>query len=109
MHVRLLAVSVFICLTSANAAPADEALRALYTSEWAWRIDQFADDESNTHPVPARLPHVDSKTQVAQLAYWQATLAKLDKIPADQLSPKERINAQAYRFQLEKGPYPELE
>ena len=46
-----------------HAAPADARLRALYTSEWTWRVAQFADDEDATRPVPARLPHVDAATQ----------------------------------------------
>lgn len=87
--------------SAAFAAPADKDLRTLYTAEWAWRIDQYADDEGNTRPVPAHLPHVDAKTQDVRLKYWQSTLAKLNKIPAGMLSQKEQINAQVYRFQLE--------
>lgn len=94
----LLAVAV---MAGAQAAPADKDLRALYQNEWAWRVAEFADDESNTRPVPAHLPHVDRATQDAHLARWQATLAKLNKIPAGMLSTKEQINAQVYRFQLE--------
>jgi uncharacterized protein (DUF885 family) len=85
---------------SAAHASADADLRALYTSEWAWRIAEFADDENETRPVPARLPHVDAKTQDARLAHWQDVLAKLDKIPVAELSEKERVNAEVYRFQL---------
>ncbi len=95
------AAAALLVSVSAHAAPADKDLRALYTSEWAWRVAEFADDEDNTRPVPARLPHVDAKTQAAHLARWQEALAELAQIPTGQLSPKEAINAQVYRFQLE--------
>jgi uncharacterized protein (DUF885 family) len=101
MRFRVLLATVLVFSASVHAAPADARLRALYTSEWAWRIDQFADDEDNTLPVPTRLPHVDPKSQAARLAYWQSTLAKLNAIPVAQLSPKEQVNAEVYRFQLQ--------
>ncbi len=95
------AMIVLLGCPLAHAAPADAKLKALYTAEWAWRIDQFADDEDNTRPVPNRLPHVDAKSQHLRLAYWQKTLAALNAIPAAQLSPKEQVSAEVYRTQLE--------
>jgi uncharacterized protein (DUF885 family) len=86
---------------SAAHASADADLRALYTGEWAWRIAEFADDENETRPVPARLPHVDPKTQDARLAHWQDVLAKFDKISVADLSDKERVNAEVCRFQIQ--------
>ncbi len=110
MRTRVFIATAFVFVASAaisHAADAvashaaDAKLRALYTSEWAWRIDQLADDEDNTLPVPTRLPHVDAASQAARLANWQKTLAKLNAIPASQLSLKQQINAEVYRFQLQ--------
>jgi uncharacterized protein (DUF885 family) len=100
MRTSVIAVVTAMLAFSAAHASADADLRALYTSEWAWRIAEFADDENETRPVPARLPHVDAKTQDARLVHWQNVLAKLDKIPVAELSEKERVNAEVYRFQL---------
>jgi len=94
-------MALLIVAASAHAAPADARLRALYTAEWTWRVAEFADDEDNTRPVPSRLPHVDPASQAAHLAYWQKVLAKVNAIPQAQLSPKEQVNAQVYRFNLE--------
>jgi len=97
-----LLAAVFVFGASAHAAPsADAQLTALYTGEWAWRIAEFQDDEDNTRPVPAHLPRVDATTQAARLAHWQETLARVNAIPVHDLSVKEQINAQVYRFQLE--------
>jgi uncharacterized protein (DUF885 family) len=101
MRLRAAAAAALILSAPVQAAPADKELRALYDGEWAWRVAEFADDESNTRPVPAHLPHVDRATQDAHLARWQDTLAKLNKIPPGLLSTKEQVNAQVYRFQLE--------
>ncbi len=95
------ALAAVVAMVSAHAAPADTQLKSLYTSEWAWRIAEFQDDEDNSLPVPAHLPRVDAATQAAHLAHWQETLTKLNKIPTGLLSLKEQINAQVYRFQLE--------
>ena len=42
------------------------------------------------------LPRVDAASQEARLAYWTRTLAALDSIPFDELSPEERINAKVF-------------
>ncbi|GAA0544365.1 uncharacterized protein (DUF885 family) [Rhizomicrobium palustre] len=84
-----------------HAATADAQLKTLYTSEWGWRIAEFQDDEDNTRPVPAHLPHVDTVSQEKRLARWQETLAALEKISPTELSPKEQVNAQVYRVQLQ--------
>jgi uncharacterized protein (DUF885 family) len=98
MRARLL-LAVFF-LAPAHATPADTRLQALYSNEWSWRVAEFADDEDASKAVPSRLPHVDAATQAKRLAKWQDTLQQLDAIPLSQLSPKERINAQVYRFNL---------
>jgi uncharacterized protein (DUF885 family) len=78
-------------------------LQSLYEAEWAWRQKEFArlpDDEpwlaSDDH-----LPKVDAASEQARIAYWTKTLAALDRVPVEQLSPEERINAAVFRTSLE--------
>ena len=87
------------CLAKAQSA--DERLRAIYTEEWKWRLDQFPGLEGVTKPVPDRLPKVDPATQEMRLRYWQDVLHKLDDIPRAQLSPEEQINYDVYRPEIE--------
>jgi uncharacterized protein (DUF885 family) len=81
---------------SAQSQPApssaDARLRALYTEEWNWRQQQLGRGAASD-----RFPRVDAALQQARLAYWTRTLATLDTIPVDQLSPEEQINAQIFR------------
>jgi len=74
---------------------ADARLQALYTEEWNWR-----QQELGRGPASDRFPRVDAAAQQARLAYWTRTLATLDTIPFDQLSPEEQINAQIFRTSL---------
>src|SRR6266567_6128948 len=60
------------CLTKAQGA--DERLRAIYTEEWKWRLEQFPGLEGVEKPVPDRLPRVDPATQVMRRRYWQDVL-----------------------------------
>jgi hypothetical protein len=57
------------CLAKAQSA--DERLRAVYTEEWKWRLDQFPGLEGVEKPVPDRLSRVDPATQEMRLNYWQ--------------------------------------
>jgi uncharacterized protein (DUF885 family) len=75
-------------------SPADARLRALYTEEWNWRQQELGRGAGD------RFPRVDAASQQARLAYWTRTLATLDTIPVDQLSPEEKINAQIFRTSL---------
>lgn len=81
-----------------RAGSADERLRALYTEEWNWRLNE---EERTDQPGDAgrtnRMPRVDAASQESRLAYWTRVLAALDSIPLDELSPEERINAQVFR------------
>ena len=45
-------------------------------------------------------PRVDAASQQARLAYWTRTLATLDSIPLDELSPEEKVNAQVFRASI---------
>ena len=53
------------CLAKAQSA--DERLRAIYTEEWKWRLEQFPGLEGVAKPVPDRLPKVDLATQEMRL------------------------------------------
>ena len=84
-----------------GSGTADARLRALYEREWAWRQAEGlrinrADEVGIDH-----LPHVDSKTQAAHLAYWTRVLSELEAIPNDQLSAEEKINAAVIRRSLQ--------
>ena len=87
------------CLAKAQSA--DERLRAIYTEEWKWRLEQFPGLEGVAKPVPDRLPKVDPATQEMRLRYWQDVLHKLDDVPRAQLSPEEQINYDVYRPEIE--------
>ncbi|SFR87937.1 DUF885 domain-containing protein [Sphingomonas jatrophae] len=95
------------------AAPgsADAQLRQLYETEWAWRQKELArlPDDEPWMAGDDHFPKVDPASQQARIAYWQKTLAALDRIPVDRLSPEERINAAVFRTSLEAfvadGPF----
>lgn len=81
---------------------ADERLKAIYSTEWAWRQEQFADDEDSPQkPVANHLPRVDPAAQAARLKYWEDVKQRLDAIPRAELSPKERINFDVYYPQIQ--------
>jgi uncharacterized protein (DUF885 family) len=93
----LITVALSLSPSSAQSQPApssaDARLRALYTEEWNWRQQQLG--RGSDH-----FPRVDAASQQARLEYWTRTLATLDTIPFEQLSPEEKINAQIFRTSL---------
>jgi uncharacterized protein (DUF885 family) len=80
---------------------ADARLRAIYSTEWAWREQQFADDEDSQKPISDHLPKVDPVSQAARLRYWEDVQHRLDEIPRASLSPKEQINLDIYYPQIQ--------
>jgi uncharacterized protein (DUF885 family) len=104
------ACGTLFCL-AAHAAPstgaaapgtsADARFRDVYTAEWTWRKDQFAEDEDAQRRVQDHLPKVDAASQAARLRMWQEVLKKLDAIPRGELSPAEQINYDIYRPQIQ--------
>ena len=87
---------------TAEAAGADARLRALYDAEWAWRMNEYHRVKQDEDWVAGdRLPDVDAAAQSRRLAYLEKTLAQLQAIPVDQLSPEVRINAAVFRTNLE--------
>jgi uncharacterized protein (DUF885 family) len=87
----------------AETRDADAALRAIYTAEWKWRLEQFPGLEGVTKPVPAHLPKEDAETQQMRLRYYEEVLRKLDQIPRAQLSLGEQINYDVYRPEIENA------
>ena len=88
--------------TQVDTSSADARLRALYTEEWNWRRREMArrSDEPGEAGASDRFPSVDAASQQARLAYWTKTLAALDSIPFDELSPDEKVNAQVFRASI---------
>jgi len=97
--VLLLAASVAAPAQQASSASADERLRAIYTAEWEWRLKEMAREPGDLgrDSTADHLPRVDAASQKARLAYWNNALAELDKIPFEQLSAEEKINAEVFR------------
>jgi uncharacterized protein (DUF885 family) len=88
--------------TPRGTSSADARLRALYTDEWNWRQQQLAriDDQYGGAGASGHFPAVDPASQQARLAYWTKALATLDRIPIDQLSREEKVNAQVFRASI---------
>jgi uncharacterized protein (DUF885 family) len=87
---------------ASQGGTADARLRALYTAEWQWRQQEMAraSDAPGDAGAAAHLAKVDAASQARRYAYWQRTLAALDSIPLEQLSPEERINAQVFGISI---------
>jgi uncharacterized protein (DUF885 family) len=85
---------------NAQTQNADAQLRAIYTEEWKWRLEQFPGLEGPTKPVADHLPKEDQATQHARLHYWEEVLHKLDGIPRTELSQEEQINYDVYRPEI---------
>jgi uncharacterized protein (DUF885 family) len=80
---------------------ANTRFQALYKAEWKWREEQFADSEDAQKPISDHLPKVDPAAQEAHLKYWEDVLTKLDAIPRAELLPREQINYDIYRPQIQ--------
>ncbi len=101
-NVLIGAACAVLMASAAVAAPqsADARFTALYTREWNWRMQQFAENPKANAPIVDHLAQVDAKSQAARLAYWQKVMADLDAIPTARLSAKNKINYAVYKPQL---------
>jgi uncharacterized protein (DUF885 family) len=82
---------------------ADQNLKALYEAEWSWRQKELGRSGPGRGPSNmGRMPSVTPATYQARLVYWDKVLKELDKIPVDQLSHDERINADVFRASVEE-------
>ena len=88
--------------TQPDTTSADARLRTLYTEEWKWRQQEMArsSDQPGEAGASDHFPKVDAESQQARLAYWTRALATLDRIPFDELSPEEKVNAQIFRTSI---------
>ena len=84
----------------ASASSAESRLVALYTREWKWREQQFADGEDGQRRVQDHLPRVDSESQTLRLRYWENVLHQLDGIARAQLSLRRQVDLDVYRPQI---------
>jgi uncharacterized protein (DUF885 family) len=105
MHARLplalaavcLAMSISACTKAPNA---DARLQSIYSDEWKWREQQFADDEDAQKRIEDHLPKVDAQAQAQRLQMWQDVLKKLEAIPHAELSAAEQLNYDVYVPQI---------
>ena len=105
MHTRLPWALAAACMTLAisactKAPSADARLQAIYSDEWKWRQEQFADDEDAQRRIADHLPKVDPAAQAQRLKMWQDVLQKLEAIPRAELSPAEQLNYDVYVPQI---------
>jgi uncharacterized protein (DUF885 family) len=105
MHIHsfwaLTAGAAILTLSACTKAPsADARLQTIYRDEWAWREEQFPDDEDAQKRIQDHLPKVDVASQDKRLSMWQDVLKKLDAVPTAELSPAERLNYDIYRPQI---------
>src|SRR3954454_20388156 len=96
-----LAAAVWTQPLWAAAANADAQLRAIYTSEWKWRLEQCPDQEDSTKPIADHLPKEDAPAQAARLHYWEEVGKRLNAISRAQLSKPEQVNYDVYRPEIE--------
>jgi uncharacterized protein (DUF885 family) len=90
-----------------SAAPASAAateagrFEAIYLAEWAWRQEEFPDDEDPERPIAPYLPQVDAAAQARRTAVWREVQSKLSAIDPASLDDEGRINLAVYRSQIE--------
>src|SRR5580658_761711 len=90
--VALCMVTLSVHANPAKPNDTDTRFRAIYTTEWKWRNDQFPDDEDSSKPIQDHLPKMDPASQAMRLRTWQDVLQKLDSISRADLSPAEQLN-----------------
>jgi uncharacterized protein (DUF885 family) len=102
-HAPVLAAACALSLAAActKTPSADARLQAIYTEEWKWRQEQFADDEDSQKQISDHLPKVDPASQQMRLQKWQDVLRQLDTVPRGELSSEEQINFDVYHPQIE--------
>jgi uncharacterized protein (DUF885 family) len=106
MHASILGCATILIamtlLTPTHAAEpsADAKFKAIYTREWKWREDQFADDEDSQRGIIDHLPKVDAASQEARLAYWKNVMREIDAIPRAKLSPDAQTDYDVYKPQI---------
>jgi uncharacterized protein (DUF885 family) len=85
----------------ALAKDADAELKAIYTAEWTWRLEQLPDEEDSQRPILDHLTSVTPAAQEARLRRWLEVDQQLKGIAREDLSPREQLNYDVYRPQIE--------
>lgn len=92
-------------VAATTATPADAAFRAIYQTEWQWRMQlagAWTEDSVDGTRKPSRsLPDASPQALEKQLAYLDGVLRQLDGIDVAALSPAEQVNYAIYRPQIE--------
>jgi uncharacterized protein (DUF885 family) len=76
----------------ADTAAAREALYRVFAAQ-----ERFQKEEERERLFPAVLPHEQSR----RAAFWRSLLDSLNLVPAELLTPADRINREVFRFILE--------
>jgi uncharacterized protein (DUF885 family) len=84
---------------------ADARLKALYDGYARWESKEQGSFENSRGELEstAYLPRVDEPSQRRRAAYLKGLLSQLNAVPAAQLSPDERVNAEIFRTVLENA------
>lgn len=82
---------------------ADARLKALYDAEWDWRLREEAllPNEEGRPIASNHFERVDAASQQRRLDYYTNVLAELSRIPRDQLSAEEQVNAEVFETMVE--------
>lgn len=84
-----------------NRSAADREFARVTEEEWAWRNEQHLGAEAWVDAqLPAGLVDVSPEAQDARATRWRETLAAVDALPEDELSPDARTDREVYRHQL---------
>lgn len=87
---------------SAAAQSANARFKALYTGDWAWRVQQLiVPRHPGRREVDAHLPRVDAAAQARRLAHWQGVMDGLKTIPYDRLSARQQVNYDVFHDQIQ--------
>ncbi len=87
------------------AAPADwnARFKDVYTAEYRWRLNSFAEPEGEGQDriMSPHLADVSPAAQALRTAMWTQVEAQLAAIPRDALSPDNQINYAVYKGQID--------
>ena len=99
------AQAVAPALQTETRSAADEQLRALYDGYAAWDAKEsgFIENARGETEHTDYLPRVDEASQLGRAGHLRELLAKLNAIPASQLSATEKVNAAVFRTILENA------
>ncbi len=96
------AIALAFATAPVRAQTADEAFKAIYSTEWKWRQSLSASGEdTGATTVSPHLPDVSPQAQSQQLKYWQGIETQLVAIDVAKLSPENQVNFAVYKVQID--------